>query len=252
MIKKYRPLNLDFSERLKSLWKSKGLGNNNQFAKAIKKRASTTNNWAMGRIPSKLEDWKIICDFFGVTTDYLLLGKEIDIKKSEIDLLKYHKIIWTSNLEKIPKASPDDFIPVPLVSGRIAAGSPVLPDESIEDIALIHVSQVGRGRDLVAVRIREGAGEIGKSMSPILGPGDIVAIDRNDKTEIKKKAIYAIRVKMDDRFGCTLKYVERPQTGFLILRPENKETEIEIMNLNENPDPIIGRVIWAWRTLREK
>jgi hypothetical protein len=65
-----------FSDRLKSLMKSKGIKNNNRLAQAIKKPPPVTLKWLKGTIPTNPEDWKLLCEFFGVTADYLLLGRQ--------------------------------------------------------------------------------------------------------------------------------------------------------------------------------
>ncbi len=241
----------DFAKRLDDLMKLNNFNTQGPLAIKLKTTAGEIGNWLAGkRIPTLEEHWKGLSDNLHTTVDFLLLGKGDKLSSQDEQILKYYKVIWTNNLEKIPEINQDDFIPVPLVSCKIAAGTPVIPEENVEDIVLIHVSEVGKGRNLVAIRIEKGPGEIGKSMLPILNPGDIIVIDRNDKTEIKNKAIYAVRIKMGDQVGCTVKYLERPKEEMLLLRPENKDFSVEILDLKENPDPIIGRVIWVWKSFK--
>ena len=83
----------------------------------------------------------------------------------------------------------------------------------------------------------------GDSMEPMLHSGDIVVIDRDDK-KLLKNHIFAIYY--DE--GLTAKYVEC-QKDLLILRPINPISQVQIINLNEHPDPIVGRVIGAWKEL---
>ena len=83
----------------------------------------------------------------------------------------------------------------------------------------------------------------GDSMEPMLNSGGIVVIDRDDKKLLKNR-IFAIYY--DE--GLTAKYVEC-QKDLLILRPINPISQVQIINLNEHPDPIVGRVIGAWKEL---
>lgn len=93
--------------------------------------------------------------------------------------------------------------------------------------------------------IRQGlAGDVHRLvMEPMLHPGDIVVIDRDDKIIVKNKmfAIY-------HEGGLTAKFLEK-KTNLLILRPINPNAEIQIIDLNENPQPIVGKIIGAWKDL---
>lgn len=87
-------------------------------------------------------------------------------------------------------------------------------------------------------------------MLPLFGPGDIVAMDRNDK-EIRKKMIYAVKVKITpNTMGSTIKFVEKISERTIILRPKNEDFPVEVIDLTDNPDPIIGRIIWCWRLFK--
>ncbi len=80
-------------------------------------------------------------------------------------------------------------------------------------------------------------------MEPMLHSGDIVVIDRDNK-KISKNKIFAIFY--DE--GLTAKYVES-KDNLLILRPINPNSQLQIINLNVNADPIVGRVIGVWKEL---
>ncbi len=147
------------------------------------------------------------------------------------------KIFQTTSAQKVPQISGEDFVSVPLTESAIAAGQPIIPQESIEDYVLLHIRAAGKRSNLVASRVD------GHSMEPMLHPGDIVVIDRDDKKIVKNKmfAIY-------HEGGLTAKYLER-KNNLLILRPINPNAEIQIIDLNENPQPIVGKIIGAWKDL---
>ncbi len=50
------------------------------------------------------------------------------------------------------------------------------------------------------------------------------------------------------RGGLTAKFLER-QNDLLILRPINPNAAVQIIYLNENPQPIVGKIISAWKDL---
>jgi hypothetical protein len=75
--------------------KQKGIKNNNQLALSLKKAPIVTHGWLRGKVPGYPEDWKLLCDFFGVSADYLLLGRDGVPRKEE------HENIIQINL-KIP------------------------------------------------------------------------------------------------------------------------------------------------------
>jgi hypothetical protein len=119
-----RPRDPKFAERLKKLLKQKGIKNNNQFALAIKKAPIVTHGWMGGKVPGYPEDWRLLCDFFNVSADYLLLGRDgvpgkeayenmiqINLKipidehdKKTLDLRKFLEIPEAENRESVRRA----------------------------------------------------------------------------------------------------------------------------------------------------
>jgi len=147
------------------------------------------------------------------------------------------KIYQPQSIAEAPAIKGEDYISIPLTDSSIAAGQPIIQENNIEDYVLLHIRAAGKKKNLVASRVD------GDSMEPMLHSGDIVVIDRDDKKIIKNR-IFAIFY--DE--GLTAKYVEFQQ-NLLILRPINPNSQVQIINLNEHPDPIIGRVIGAWKEL---
>jgi len=106
------------------------------------------------------------------------------------------KLIISESLGRKPiKINADDFISIPIIAGGIGAGREEIPLDIIDGWAVIQVSQVQRNQNLIAIRVTKSKDDLtGMSMYPIIGPGDIVAIDRNDKPQIPlKRKIYAVR-----------------------------------------------------------
>lgn len=162
-----------------------------------------------------------------------LLGEDDALPVQIPDL----KIFQATSTRTTPKIRSEDYRSIPLIESSIAAGQPIIQEDKIEDYVLLHVRAAGKRGNLVASRVD------GESMEPMLHSGDIVVIDRDDK-KIKKNKIYAIFY--DD--GLTAKYVER-QGNLLILRPLNPNSQVQVLNLNEHSDPIVGRIIGTWKEL---
>jgi transcriptional regulator with XRE-family HTH domain len=146
------------------------------------------------------------------------------------------KVFNVAGSRLAPTVRGEDYVSIPLTESAIAAGQPIIQENSIEDYVLLHIRAVGKRGNLVASRVD------GDSMEPTLHSGDIVVIDRDDK-KIAKNAMYAIFHEN----GLTAKYVERQKT-LLILRPLNPNSQIQVINLYEHPDPIVGKIIGAWKT----
>jgi phage repressor protein C with HTH and peptisase S24 domain len=158
-------------------------------------------------------------------------------EKTELGHVPPQLKIYNSYPDKSgPTINQEDYISVPLTDSAIAAGQPIIQHENIEDYVLLHTRATGRRNNLVASRVE------GDSMEPTLHSGDIVIIDRSDKT-IEKNQMYAIFHEN----GLTAKYVELGKS-FLILRPLNPSAQIQIVNLKEYPDPVVGRIIGAWKS----
>lgn len=162
------------------------------------------------------------------------LLKEGDTQTVQVPELKIYQ---PTSIAGTPAIKGEDYISIPLTDSSIAAGQPIIQENNIEDYVLLHIRAAGKKKNLVASRVD------GDSMEPMLHSGDIVVIDRDDKNVIKKR-IFAIFY--DE--GLTAKYIEFQQ-NLLILRPINPNSQVQIINLNEHPDPIVGRVIGAWKEL---
>lgn len=129
---------------------------------------------------------------------------------------------------------PDDMREVPLV-GRIAAGSPVLATEDVEDIYPLPESLVGRG-PVFMLRVK------GDSMidAGILD-GDLVVIRR--QPDAADGDIVAAMVEGEE---ATVKRLFR-QDGKVILRAENQAFPDMVFDQGVE---VIGRVVSVLRSLR--
>ncbi|WP_337618125.1 S24 family peptidase [Desulfovibrio sp.] len=151
----------------------------------------------------------------------------------------------------------EDYLAAPLV-GEVGAGPGYLPQESVESWFLVykHVPAIMGRRNLIAVEI----GKTSTSMLPLLSPGDIVLVDRDDIDVSHAGHIMLVR---DPEGAGMVKRVSVQPT------PGGKDFSIQFYSDNAATNPpllyslredyggeisnaIVGRVIWAWSDVRRK
>lgn len=149
----------------------------------------------------------------------------------------------------------EDYLAAPLV-GEVGAGPGYLPEEDIKSWFLVY-------RNLPAIRHRSNlmAVEIGKnstSMQPLLNPGDIVLVDRNDKDVDYPGHIMLVR-DPDGQGMVKRVSVEESRGDFIIqfysdnaVRNPPMVFSLRSDYLGEWDRAIVGRIIWAWSDVREK
>jgi len=190
------------------------------------------------------------------------LNKKRGLKLSALDKmlkaigLKVYDLLDANDLVKyaaVPPGADEEYADVPLVEGRIAAGSEVIINEEVKEVLKFRRAFLGRIRaDLAApprkawtrfILIKVDPKE-GMSMWPRLNPGTTLLVDRhyNSLAPYRKndRNMYAVR-KGD---GCTVKYIEL-SGNFLLLRPHNADYPVELLPIEEGQtyaDLLIGRV----------
>lgn len=161
-------------------------------------------------------------------------------------------VILMSDIKDRPDVALQDYYAAPLLKGEIAAGAGrLLSERDIRAFVWIYAPALSerRSHHLIAVEVSETDGA---SMMPLLFPGDIVLIDRDDPAgdllTFKSGAVYAIRTGDG---GCAVKRLYKSDNGLIIgsdnvrkYAPQNAWSQ----NLTEL---IIGRVVWGWRNLLE-
>ncbi len=135
------------------------------------------------------------------------------------------------------------LIPVPIVSGEIAAGNARIVEDAILGWLFLPKEEFGRrSANLVAVQV------YGRSMEPEIPDGCVAVVDRNDRVTMPE-GIYAIR---DLDGGCTVKRIEILDADHVALIPSNRsEFKVDFLKLEPGEsvgDRIIGRVIWVGRS----
>jgi phage repressor protein C with HTH and peptisase S24 domain len=135
----------------------------------------------------------------------------------------------------------DAYFPVPLVEGRVAAGSPSeVSEHEVEDWipTIFHKDWCPHPEQTVCVRVR------GDSMTPTIPDGGLVAIDLAQRDPARlARSIVALR--RDG--GVSIKRLFRTDDGMWVARPDNVESnEIYVLTPESVAEAILGKVVWWW------
>jgi len=135
----------------------------------------------------------------------------------------------------------EDFVFVPVVSGKISAGKGLVPDTTIElKLAFRHdwIKRHGDPRKMSLIRVS------GDSMEPTLYSGDIVLVDHNRNYIDPQGSIYAITV--DDVIMIKRLQSVYPSRKIRIISDNPRYEAFEL-----NPDQVIinGKIKWFAREI---
>ncbi len=184
------------------------------------------------------------------------IGVTLNQRSSEADrevCFVNAKIVPAGEHIRPPQA--EDYIAAPLV-GEVGAGPGYVAQDDVESWFLVykHVPAIMHRRDLIAVEI----GRHSTSMSPLLNPGDIVLVDRDDHSVERPGHIMLVR---DPDGSGMIKRVALNKDGddwvIQFYSDNAAKNPPMIYRLNEDFDgditkAVVGRVIWAWTDVRGK
>jgi transcriptional regulator with XRE-family HTH domain len=211
-----------------------------ELAKALGLRDSTVQRWFISSTPAADHLMKIY-DKFNITPNQLFGIEEPKTSHSILDLHKINFIVGARS-KNLPDELLDDkyytISPI-LKSHEAAAHLNNLTESDIESWGITRNDLSLNRKTILAFVIFEKVD--GTSMYPVLKHGDLVVIDPSD-IEIIDDAIYAIRTTVGEVVCRQIK----KSNNTLILIPWNlKDYKPELLDLNENPNAVIGRVIFS-------
>lgn len=179
------------------------------IAKILGVATSTYGRWESGSNSPKNKIPEL-AKFFGVTTDYLLYGKDAPQNEQP---MKGNKI--------------------PLL-GSVAAGIPIEAIQYIEDYEEIPAA-LGDPREFFALRVK------GESMEPKISDGDIIIVHKQE--DVDSGQIAVVQVNGDE---ATVKIVKKSSSGITLIGlnvdvyPPHFYTSEEVEN---KPVRIVGKVV---------
>jgi phage repressor protein C with HTH and peptisase S24 domain len=181
-----------------------------------------------------------------VSLDWLLTGEEptppAPASAPEIRVMSNRR-------ELSPQDYDDHYVAVPLLADAVAAGAPAaVREQDVVSWAIIYRDRTWMPHgpeNYTCCRIR------GNSMWPVLGEGDIVAVDHKARpmelSEIKRYDGKMMAFRVDG--GVTIKWLKYMPEQMLVLGlPENKDALDYMVSLKEQEIDrgIIGKVAWWW------
>lgn len=153
----------------------------------------------------------------------------------------------------LPQPTPDKYRAIPVVSGEVAAGEGLLPEEGIESWMILSTVEpaVRRSSNLLAVRV----GRRQRSMLPLIHPGATVLVDCDDRAPAGESSIYLVRDPHDGRALKKVRTFTRYNEEFVTFYSLNAE-EFPPFTYSVEKDfegslrkAIVGRVVWLWQDL---
>ena len=138
----------------------------------------------------------------------------------------------------------DRYYAVPYLRDAAAAGAGRIVEDAIEGYCIIHERVAPRPENLRCVQVR------GDSMTPALTDGSIVAVDvtQREPRELEGGIVCAHA----SRDEVVIKRL-RLRGQYAMLFSENEDQHRHppiIVDTREEPDFLIGRIVWAWVDLR--
>jgi transcriptional regulator with XRE-family HTH domain len=153
---------------------------------------------------------------------------------------------------------PEDYLAVPLAASPVAAGPGLIPEDRIEGWVLVwrHHESVRFRTNLVAVEI----GKNEHSMVPALHPGDLVLVDRDDKSPDPPGRIMLV-TEPGEAGGAMVKRVATKKVDddveLVFYSDNSREFPPFTYRLHRDYDgditrAVVGRVVWAWSDMTRK
>jgi phage repressor protein C with HTH and peptisase S24 domain len=196
----------------------------------------TLQDYLAGKIKPGADNLEKISMVFHVNLNWLLTGEGEPFVKKPVDVSGIMK-----EEKPVEKADMEDFVYVPVVSGRISAGGGLIPDTSIELRLAFRRDWIKRHGDPGNMSLIRVSGD---SMEPTLYSGDIVLVDHNRNYIDPQGGIYAIA--MDDIIMIKRLQMIYPAMKIRVISDNPRYETFEL-----EPDRVVinGKVIWFGREI---
>jgi transcriptional regulator with XRE-family HTH domain len=217
-----------------------------ELARTLGVRDSTVQRWFQDSIPAS-DHLQKIYDKFGASPNYLLGINEATAPYQSLDL---HRIQCVAGLKSknVPEELLDEkhYSVGPIVRYTRSAFEPNRMDEKdIDSWGILRNDMVQNRKSIYGVVVSD---EIAMSMWPIIKPGDLVIIDSRDQ-EIVDGGIYAINLGHEKY---TIRQVKKANNSLILIPWFLREYSVEMIKLDEHPNCIVGKVVFALTYLTTK
>lgn len=223
-------------------------GNASEAARSLGISVPTFHTWLTGKRRPSLSKMTPLFDAIGakISLPDQDAGKDVCFVDA--------KLMPAGEYVQPPQA--EDYLAAPLV-GEVGAGPGYVAQDDVKSWFLVyrHHPAIQYRRNLLAVEI----GKNSTSMTPLLKPGDLVLVDRDDRDVSRSGHI--MLVKDPDDQGMIKRVSVEPQDDgdySVVYYSDNAMENPPICYslrrdfFNDWQRAIVGRVIWAWSDVREK
>lgn len=209
-----------FSDRIKSLRLQHNL-TQNDLAEKIKVNKQTISQYERGVRRPDFDTLNELCDFFNVSSDFLLGKSDVTVRLLDMDSLS---VLSDNDRISLGKYR------IPVVA-TVAAGEPIFSEESI--LEWIDYDKDPRG-EVFGLRIK------GDSMIPRISDGDTIVVDKSAAWE--DGDIVVVTVNGNDG---TCKRIRKYKDGISLisLNPSYEPMFFTKSQVEELPVRVVGRVM---------
>ncbi len=221
-----------------------------QLAQKVKVRPPSINRIENGKMQTTTGNILSIADALGIPP-YQLFSKELLTSRAQAE--KDPTIIEVfpdeaAKLESDKFSTRDDFLPIRILEDPASLGrGAIVSQERTKGYALIYrqalpkkASTQKRDKEKIVCLFAQG-----DSMTPTIQDGSLVAIDIEDREEIRRNRIYAVEIP---DAGVTIKRIIRSEENIILFadNPAESGFPLCICTKSLGYNPVCGRVVWAW------
>lgn len=221
---------------------------NTELANYLKVSKSAVSKWLSGEAEPRPETLRQMAKFFNVSAGYLINNEDFKpaggMRETRSDI--YPSIVY---YQEEPKRV-EGFIWLPVYETKISA-TPGIPDIAREEVigwhsapeSLMGSSADSHGRPF-SMKVA------GRSMLPLIKPGDYLTVRPDSFILPEPNQIYAVKIndEASDTSGIVVKRVQADtERKIFLLRSDNPEYPVYVAD--NDKAAIVGRVISIWRPL---
>jgi len=198
-------------------------------------------------------------DSLGHILDHI--GAHISFEDEPVDATRevcFHSVPGEQHQKPMPQLQPEDYMAVPLINPELGVSAGLIPEDRINGWILVwrHQESLRFRTNLIAMEIPEGH----HAMEPALHPGDIVLVDRSDRSPDPGGRIMLIRHPGASGITEIKRVHSRQMEGDteLIYYSDNSRTfppatyTVQRDYEGDISRAIGGTVVWAWNDMSRK
>jgi len=147
-----------------------------------------------------------------------------------------------ADVDSAVREEAEHYRAIPYMADTASAGSGRIMEDEVEGHIVIHERVAPVPDHLRGIRLT------GDSMAPTLPDGSIVGVDitQRDPAQLEGEIVCC---RVEDEEQIVVKRLRRGGKSLILCsdNPDQDEYPPVLVDLEDHPDAIIGRVVWAWQ-----